>query len=135
MNPAVEIAAPPATFPWPRSCALDTPLRSGLVEQSSHSAFIQNPRMAQDVCYHPLIGQGHGFLLDQKGEWTDPRPKFQQTTDEVWGPVMALSKTVRNGDILGVYYDKFDFKSEQEDNVPWSKKDDKLYWRGHVTGM
>lgn len=74
-------------------------------------------------------------MLDQKGEWTDPAPKFMQTTDEVWGPVMALSKTGRNGDVLGVAYDAEDFKSKVEDNVPWSQKKEKLYWRGHATGM
>ncbi|KAL7410218.1 hypothetical protein BDY24DRAFT_184654 [Mrakia frigida] len=133
--PTSTLQDPPARFPWPRSCNLQSPLRQGLTESALHTSFVSDHRSAQDPCLHPLIASGHGFLLDQKGEWTSPAPKFFQTVEEVLGPVMCLSKTARNGDVLGVAFDEGDFKSHSEDPVPWEEKKEKLYWRGHATGM
>lgn len=60
-----ELQEPPARFPWPRSCNLQSPLRQGLTESALHTSFISDHRSAQDPCLHPLIAAGHGFMLDQ----------------------------------------------------------------------
>ena len=63
--PTSELQDPPARFPWPRSCSLQSPLRQGLTESALHTSFISDHRSAQDPCLHPLIAAGHGFMLDQ----------------------------------------------------------------------
>jgi hypothetical protein len=51
-------------------------------------------------------------------------------------PVLAMSKTERNADLLGVPFDEGDFGSDDSGKkIDWKEKIAKLYWRGHSTGM
>ncbi|CDZ97038.1 cap1-related protein [Phaffia rhodozyma] len=118
---------------FPNSCSPSTPLRQGLPEEPSHLAFIspESHRRAQDPCLHPYIADNHGFLIDEKGEWTNPVVRFGGKLL----PLLCLSKVEGMTDLGGIPFEEEGFDLVSKDKTPWSSKDEKLYWRGQCTGL
>lgn len=114
---------------FPLACPAHSPLRHGLPPPTApHHQFItpSSHRRAQNPCFHPTISDGHGFLVDEKGDWTDPKVRFGA---DAFVPVLAMSKVEGMGDIGGIPFDLGDFEGEHIDTIQWEDKtSEKLYW-------
>lgn len=99
--------SPPTSRPlWPASCPIDSPLRRGSPPSGSpHREFISptSHRLAQNPCLHPELADQHGFLIGEKGEWTNPQIRFGP---DLFVPVLAMSKVEGMADIGGIPFDK-----------------------------
>jgi hypothetical protein len=55
------------------------------------------------LCLHPELAEKHGFLVGEKGAWTQPSIRFGP---EGLVPVLAMSKVEGMADIGGIPFDK-----------------------------
>lgn len=144
-------ASPPTSRPlWTASCPIDSPLRHASPPSGSpHREFISptSHRLAQSPCLHPELTERHGFIVGEKGVWTDPQIRFGP---EGLVPVLAMSKVEGMADMGGIPFDKvrnlgwrlgviwllttapagqIDFEKEHIDSLAWKDKtSEKLYW-------
>ncbi|OAA60094.1 Lipopolysaccharide-modifying protein [Cordyceps fumosorosea ARSEF 2679] len=88
--------------------------------------FIYNTSTMSDVCLSPSLRASHGFF---------DRPDTHSISYDLL-PIFSQSKTSVNNDILypSLWYWVDMVHYDATSDVPWSKKQDRLYWRGSTTG-
>ncbi|ORY32933.1 hypothetical protein BCR39DRAFT_522439 [Naematelia encephala] len=117
------------TQDWVKACSPNSPMGKGVVEELATDTFISSHLAAMDICEHPSYLENHGMLLEVKTEKTQPKPHSKLY------PILVPSKTVLNGDIPVTPIGKDGRKDSVGNDLPWSKKSGKLYWRGLATGL
>ncbi|GAO18427.1 hypothetical protein UVI_02046950 [Ustilaginoidea virens] len=88
--------------------------------------FVYNVTAMSDICLTPSLGSAHGFF---------DRPNVYKVVHDLF-PVFSQSKVSSYNDIVypspWYWYDKVKYRKEED--VSWSEKESKLYWRGSTTG-
>lgn len=125
----------PTWIPSRLSCSVDSPARG--VEESlladnmtayalSDLAFIYNQTAFSDICNSPSFGQSHGFF---------DRPNAFNVVHDLF-PIFSQSKMSSFQDITypspWYWYGKVAYNELKD--MDWSKKANKLWWRGSTTG-
>ncbi|MCJ1365109.1 capsule-associated protein CAP1 [Acarospora aff. strigata] len=116
------------------SCSPDSPARS-LDEHAADNitsysvgdlGFIYNKTALSDICMSPSLKETYGFF---------DRPNAFSIVHDLF-PIFSQSKLSSFQDILypspWYWYGKVTYQESQD--VPWSAKNDALYWRGSTTG-
>ncbi|KAI1340580.1 hypothetical protein F5Y15DRAFT_379116 [Xylariaceae sp. FL0016] len=117
------------------SCPPESPAR-GLEEDEkkddvskyglSDLGFIYNVTASTDICYSPSLSSTFGFF---------DRPNAFNIVHDLF-PIFSQSKISSYSDILypspWYWYEKVSYDAAKD--VSWSKKEDRLYWRGSTTG-
>ncbi|KAH6610433.1 capsule-associated cap1 [Trichoderma cornu-damae] len=89
-------------------------------------AFVYNATAMSDICLTPSLSSTYGFF---------DRPNSFSITHDLL-PVFSQSKISSYGDIVypspWYWYNKVAYKEKSD--MPWDKKQSKLYWRGSTTG-
>lgn len=88
--------------------------------------FVQDRQAAVDLCRHPEYRDMHGLLMSPTS--------FHLIEGRV--PVLTTGKLSTMGDILypSAAYIEDEFRYNEESDMPWEKKQNRLYWAGSTTG-
>ncbi|KAL6903260.1 glycosyltransferase family 90 protein [Trichoderma evansii] len=88
--------------------------------------FITNSSSAMDLCQHPEYEQQHGLVMSPVS--------FNLIEGPV--PVLSTGSLSTMADILypSPAYLESEFQYEENSDIPWDKKVNKLYWAGSTTG-
>ncbi|PWY72406.1 hypothetical protein BO70DRAFT_320783 [Aspergillus heteromorphus CBS 117.55] len=126
---------PQSTWSYSRSsCPVDSPVRS-LDEQAADNVdsyargelgFVYNTTAFSDICNSPSLRYTYGFF---------DRPNTFEVVHDLF-PVFSQSKISSYQDILypSPWYWDNQVPYEEEKDLEWDAKIDKMYWRGSTTG-
>ncbi|PYH95004.1 putative capsule-associated protein CAP1 [Aspergillus ellipticus CBS 707.79] len=126
---------PQSTWSYSRSsCPVDSPVRS-LDEQTADNIdsyargemeFVYNTTAFSDICNSPSLRYTYGFF---------DRPNTFEVVHDLF-PVFSQSKISSYQDILypSPWYWDNQVPYEEEKDLEWDAKIDKMYWRGSTTG-
>lgn len=116
------------------SCPVDSPARS-LDEQAADNVtayafsdlgFIYNTTAFSDICFSPSLKNTFGFF---------DRPNAFDVVHDLF-PIFSQSKISSFQDILypSPWYWNGKVAYEEDKDISWAAKEDKMYWRGSTTG-
>ncbi|KFA81505.1 hypothetical protein S40288_03327 [Stachybotrys chartarum IBT 40288] len=92
----------------------------------SELGFIYNTTAMADICLSPSLQWSYGFF---------DRPNAYNIVHDLF-PIFSQSKISSYSDIIypspWYWYEKVTY--EEDKDMPWTSKSDKLYWRGSTTG-
>ncbi|KAK2066884.1 hypothetical protein P8C59_000664 [Phyllachora maydis] len=88
--------------------------------------FVYNVTAMTDICLTPSLSETHGFF---------DRPNAFNIVHDLF-PIFSQSKLSSYADILfpSPWYWSDRVPYEEEKDMPWAAKKDRLYWRGSTTG-
>jgi hypothetical protein len=117
------------------SCSPDSPSRildeDERVDDVSKFAmgdlgFVYNETAMSDICFSPSLSERFGFF---------DRPNAYNIVHDLF-PIFSQSKISSYADIIypspWYWYEKVSYDEKQD--MEWSQKEDRLYWRGSTTG-
>ena len=124
----------PTWIPSRMSCSPDSPARA--LDDAAHDnitayalsdlGFVYNHTAFSDVCNSPSFGTSHGFF---------DRPNAFNVVHDLF-PIFSQSKMSSFQDILypspWYWYGKVEY--EEDKDLDWSSKENKLWWVGSTTG-